>query len=483
MSDRLDRLLHKASVLVIEDSESLRALYLAFLRDEPWQTTALGSAAEAAAHIEAELPTLVVLDLQLPDADDLEFLRLLREQVPAMGVIVATGHGSVQLAVEALRLGALDFLEKPVSRDRLVRTVRIALERLVLEQQVETLLQSERREGFHGFIGRSLTMQAVYRTITAAAPSKATVFVTGESGTGKEVCARAIHAESPRRDRPFVALNCAAIPRELIESELFGHQKGAFTGAQQAREGAAEQADGGTLFLDEIGEMSLDLQSKLLRFLQTGMVKRLGATGERQVDVRFLCATNRDPWAEVQAGRFREDLYFRLHVIPLHLPPLRERDDDVLQLADAFLARFGKEEGKHFEGYDDEAREAMLRHPWPGNVRELENVIRQAVVLNRGGVIGAVQLALDPRRWSRLAGAPADVASASAGGASVVAAAIGAQLPAGGTMQTIEPLAAVERRVIEHAIAVCRGNIPEAARKLEVAPSTLYRKLAQWAQG
>jgi two-component system repressor protein LuxO len=327
-------------------------------------------------------------------------------------------------------------------------------------------------------------MQAVYRTIAAAAPSKATVFVTGESGTGKEVCARAIHAESPRRDRPFVALNCAAIPRELIESELFGHQKGAFTGAQQAREGAAEQADGGTLFLDEIGEMSLDLQSKLLRFLQTGMVKRLGATAERQVDVRFLCATNRDPWAEVQAGRFREDLYFRLHVIPLHLPPLRERDDDVLRLADAFLARFASEEGKRFDGFDEAAREAMLGHPWPGNVRELENVIRQAVVLNRGGVIGATQLALDPRRWSRLAATPSDRpggSAAEAGSAPMLAAA--STSPAGVTTTAIEPLAVVERRVIEQAIAACRGNVPEAARKLEVAPSTLYRKLAQWSQG
>ena len=476
MNDRLTQRLRQARVLVVEDSISLRQLYLAYQREEPWQTVGVGSAAEAAAHIEAEAPTLVVLDLQLPDSDDLEFLRLLREQLPAMGVIVATGHGSVQLAVEALRLGALDFLEKPVSRDRLVRTIRIALERLVLEHQVEALLQSEHRSSFHGFIGASVSMQVVYRTITAAAQSKATVFITGESGTGKEVCARAIHAQSPRRDGPFVALNCAAIPRDLIESELFGHQKGAFTGAQQAREGAAEQADGGTLFLDEIGEMSLELQSKLLRFLQTGMVKRLGATSERQVDVRFLCATNRDPWAEVQAGRFREDLYFRLHVIPLHLPPLRERDDDVLRLAETFLERFGREEDKRFDGFDDGARDAMLKHPWPGNVRELENVIRQAVVLNRGGVIGAAQLALDPRRWSRLAAAspaPAETAAAPVAVAGSGSAAVTA----------IEPLALVERRAIEQAIAACRGNIPEAARMLEVAPSTIYRKIAQWSQG
>lgn len=469
MSDRMASLLAQASVLVVEDSESLRALYLAYLRDQPWRTRGVGSAADAIASIEESPPTLVLLDLQLPDADELELLTALREQAPEIGVVVATGHGSVDLAVEALRLGAIDFLEKPLSKDRLIQTLRIALERLVLEQQVQTLLQSETRERFHGFIGKSLAMQAVYRTVTAAAPSKATVFITGESGTGKEVCARAIHAESPRRDGPFVALNCAAIPRELIESELFGHQKGAFTGAQQAREGAAEQAHGGTLFLDEIGEMNLDLQSKLLRFLQTGVVKRLGANQERQVDVRFLCATNRDPWAEVQAGRFREDLYFRLHVIPLHLPPLREREDDVLLLAEQFLQRYATEEGKRFRGYSEEARALLLRHPWPGNVRELENVVRHAVVMNAGGEIQPSQLALESRQALRLQAAPAAVTGAPEPGVAGVA--LG---------NTIEPLAVVERRVIEHAIALCKGNIPEAARRLEVAPSTLYRKLGQW---
>ncbi len=463
----MQTLLAQASVLVVEDSESLRSLYLAYLRQQPWRSSGVGSAMEAAAAIEADPPTLVLLDLQLPDADELEFLRLLRSQAPQIGVVVATGHGSVDLAVDALRLGASDFLEKPVNKDRLIQTLRNALERLVLERQVTQLLQTEHRERFHGFIGRSLAMQAVYRTIVAAAPSRATVFITGESGTGKEVTARAIHAESPRRSGPFVALNCAAIPRDLMESELFGHQKGAFTGAQQAREGAAEQADGGTLFLDEIGEMNLELQSKLLRFLQTGEVKRLGANQERRVDVRFLCATNRDPWAEVQAGRFREDLYFRLHVIPLHLPPLREREEDVVLLAEEFLARFAAEEGRRFSGFSAAAREALLRHPWPGNVRELENVVRQVVVLNNGGEIDADRLLLDSRRWSREmqqpATAPLDAQRASAG--------------------PIEPLALTERRAIENAITLCRGNVPEAARRLEVAPSTLYRKLAQWSDG
>ena len=466
MSERLNALLARASVLVVEDSDSLRALYLAYLREQPWRTRGVGSAADAVASIADSVPTLVLLDLQLPDAEDLELLTALREQAPDIGVVVATGHGSVDLALEATRMGAIDFLEKPLSKDRLIQTVRNALERLLLEQQVETLLRSEVLDQFHGFLGRSLAMQAVYRTITAAASSKATVFISGESGTGKEVCARAVHAESPRRNGPFVALNCAAIPRDLIESELFGHQKGAFTGAQQAREGAAEQAHGGTLFLDEIGEMNLDVQAKLLRFLQTGVVKRLGANLERQVDVRFLCATNRDPWGEVQSGRFREDLYFRLHVIPIHLPPLREREDDVLLLAERFLHRFAAEEGRKFKGFTEEARGMLAHHAWPGNVRELENVIRHAVVMNPGGEIGPSQLSL-------LSRPPAARAASAAAGGSAPADPV--------ALVTIEPLATVERRVIEQAIALCKGNIPEAARKLEVAPSTIYRRLAQWA--
>ena len=482
MTERLRALLSAATVLIVEDSESLRKLYRAYLREQPWQTDSVGSAAEAIAAIAEATPTLVLLDLQLPDANDLELLTTLREQAPEIGVVVATGHGSVDLAVDAIRLGAIDFLEKPVSKDRLIHTLRNALERLMLQQQVDTLLSAETRERFHGFIGKSLAMQAVYRTITAAANSKATVFITGESGTGKEVSARAIHAESQRRDGPFVPLNCAAIPRDLIESELFGHQKGAFTGAQQAREGAAEQAHGGTLFLDEIGEMNLDLQSKLLRFLQTGVVKRLGANQERQVDVRFLCATNRDPWAEVQAGRFREDLYFRLHVIPLHLPPLREREDDVLLLADELLQRFAREEGKRFSGFTPDARGAMLRHAWPGNVRELENAIRYAIVLNAGGEIGTAQLRLEARQNSRgvtFANAPAALPVPVAPVTAMPAAAVVVDSSA----TLIEPLAVVERRVIEHAIAVCKGNIPEASRKLDVAPSAIYRKLAQWGLG
>ncbi len=241
------------------------------------------------------------------------------------------------------------------------------------------------KEGrFCGLIGASLPMRAVYNVIESAASSRATVFITGESGTGKELCAQAIHQLSPRRDGPFVAINCGAIPRELMESEMFGHVRGAFTGAVGSREGAIARAKGGTLFLDEICEMDLSLQVKLLRVIQSGEFQKVGGSETERADVRYVCATNRDPWSEVQAGRFREDLYYRLHVVPCAMPPLRERDDDVLLLARHFLALYAKEEGKAFTDFDEGAVRALRRYPWPGNIRELQNVLRNTVLFNQG---------------------------------------------------------------------------------------------------
>ena len=299
--------------------------------------------------------------------------------------------------------------------------------------------------------------------LESAAASKATVFITGESGTGKEVCAETLHKLSPRHDKPLVVLNCAAIPRDLIESEIFGHIKGAFTGAVGDRVGAAERADGGTLFLDEICEMELDLQSKLLRFIQTGCFQRVGSSKQQQVDVRFVCATNRDPFAEVQAGRFREDLYYRLHVIPVVLPPLRERGEDVLQIARAFLRQFAAEEGKSFIGFSRECELILLDYAWPGNVRQLQNVIRNIVVLHEAELVQPAMLPsplnqLIPQRQPEMA----PVVSAN------------------GDSVTIRPMWLVEKEVIEQAIASCGGNIPQAANLLELSPSTIYRKRLAW---
>ncbi|SDH78060.1 two-component system, repressor protein LuxO, partial [Vibrio xiamenensis] len=315
---------------------------------------------------------------------------------------------------------------------------------------------------YQGFIGSSHTMQAVYRTIDSAASSKASIFITGESGTGKEVCAEAVHAASKRGDKPFIAINCAAIPKDLIESELFGHVKGAFTGAATDRQGAAELADGGTLFLDELCEMDLDLQTKLLRFIQTGTFQKVGSSKMKSVDVRFVCATNRDPWKEVQEGRFREDLYYRLYVIPLHLPPLRERGEDVTEIAYSLLGFMSKEEGKDFVRLSPEVVERFIHYEWPGNVRQLQNVLRNVVVLNNGKDITLDMLPppLNKPHEREIRVPVLEKESFS--------------------VHDIFPLWMTEKHAIEQAIKACEGNIPKAAGYLDVSPSTIYRKLQAW---
>jgi two-component system repressor protein LuxO len=337
-----------------------------------------------------------------------------------------------------------------------------------LTDLVDSITEDFQRERYCGFIGGSLKMQTVYRIIDSAAPSNATVFITGESGTGKEVCAEAIHSRSPRRDGPFIALNCGAIPRELMESEIFGHVKGAFTGAARERVGAAGQADGGTLFLDEIAEMDLDLQTKLLRFVQTGTFQKVGGTRLERVDVRFVCATNRDPLKEVAEGRFREDLYYRLHVIPIPLPSLRERSEDILLLARHFLTKFAGEETKGFRDMDADVEAVFLGYDWPGNVRQLQNVIRNMVVLHNGERLTAEMLppplnALSQNATTRAV--PTPVARAEA-------------VPSGSG--PLKPLWLVEKEAIERAIDHCGGNVPRAAALLEVSPSTIYRKRQAW---
>ncbi|HEX3862183.1 MAG TPA: sigma-54 dependent transcriptional regulator [Stellaceae bacterium] len=451
----------KARLLLVEDTPSIVRLYHEVLKKLDVELLDASTGAQALAQLGEAAPDIVLLDLELPDANGVEILRTIRQRGWPCAVIVVTAHGSVKIAVEAMREGAYDFIVKPFAPDRLTVTVRNALER----RRLETLAAASdiaRNGRFCGLLGASLPMRAVYNVIENTAKSRATVFITGESGTGKELCAQAIHQLSPRCNGPFVAVNCGAIPRDLMESEMFGHVKGAFTGAATMREGAIAQARGGTLFLDEIGEMDPSLQVKLLRVLQSGEYTKVGGSEVEHADLRYVCATNRDPWAEVQAGRFREDLYYRLHVVPCAMPPLRERDSDILLLARHFLALYAAEEGKSFTQFDAAAAEMLRCYGWPGNIRELQNLLRNVVLFNGGPVVTATMLP------------PLELAAAPAMSSRPAARATPAP-PA-----TVQPLWQVEKIAIEAALAACGGNVPRAAALLEVNPSTIYRRKAEW---
>ncbi len=450
-------------------------------RGAPRDVVRAGSDSEATRGQANHAAETMVLDLDLSDTNGMKLLEQISARRGPTSVLVLTGDMSPEAAVAALRRGALDDLAKPEDTGRAKVSLRNAIE----PRRSGTLVTSrrDRSEGdrFCGFIGSSPAMQAVYRTIEAAAASKATVFITGDSGTGKELCAEAIHELSPRRDKPFVVFNCATVPRELMESEMFGHVKGAFTGAVSDREGSAARAHGGTLFLDELCEMPLELQTKLLRFVQSGKFQKVGSSRTERVDVRFVCATNRDPWKEVEAGRFREDLYYRMHVIPIALPPLRERGDDVLKIAQRFLREYAREERKSFVGFAPETGAVLAAYGWPGNVRQLQNVIRQIIVLNEGEIVtpkmlppplGAVRKTLGstpPCRPAAVEGpTPSPPSPLSSGAPQAVAG-------------TARPLWMVERDAINHAIGQCNGNVARAAELLGISPSTVYRKRQAWA--
>lgn len=447
-----------ATVLVIEDTSSLQMIYRATLGKAGYQVRIAATAAAGLALFREAVPDVVLLDLQLPDRDGLTLMRDFLALHPDTRVIVVTAHGSVNLAVQAMRAGAHDFLVKPVEEARLLQAVAAA--RQVHMAQLPTRVAMPAGPD-SGLIGRSAVMTGIDAKIAAVARSMATVFLTGESGTGKELAALAVHARSSRAGGPFIALNCGAIPQEMLESEVFGHVKGSFAGAVSDKPGATLAADGGTLFLDEICEMALPLQTRFLRFLQTATVQPVGATRPRKVDVRIICATSQNPMDAVRHGQFREDLFYRLHVVPLHMPPLRDRGDDVVEIAEAALARFAAEEGKVFAGLAPETVTLLRRHPWPGNIRQLLNVIRNVVVLNEGGSVTPAMLPDDITRTEVQAEATV-------------------QAPTDEFLGLT--LADIERRVITATIARYGGSVPAAARALDVAPSTLYRKLDAWSK-
>ena len=459
------------SILLIEDTPSLQLIYSTVLQGAGHKTRVATSADEGLAAFTAAPAGVVLLDLGLPDRDGLALMQEILGQKPETRIIVITANGSINKAVEAMRAGAHEFLVKPFDEGRLLAAVRNALDQPGLPRPPFTAPTAPGAQvrAPRPFLGSSEVMERIHSKITSVASSMATVFITGESGTGKELCALAVHGSSSRGKGPFIALNCGAIPHDLLESEVFGHVKGSFTGAVSDRPGAATAADGGTLFLDEICEMALALQTKLLRFLQTSTVLPVGATKPQKVNVRIVCATNRDPLDAVRRGQFREDLYYRLFVVPIHMPPLRDRGNDVIEIAESALQQFAAEEGRAFDGLSREVADLFRRLPWPGNVRQVLNVIRNVVVLNEGGVVTPAML-------------PEDLASASEVRPLQPAAPLADAEDLGLDSLLGRPLAEVERIIVTATLARHGGSVPKAARVLDLSPSTLYRKLEGWAR-
>ncbi|HDY8157663.1 TPA: sigma-54-dependent Fis family transcriptional regulator [Vibrio vulnificus] len=490
----------RAKVLLVEDSTSLAILYKQYVKDEPYDIFHVETGRDAIQFIERNTPQLVILDLKLPDMSGEDVLDWINQNDIPTAVIIATAHGSVDIAVSLMNKGAEDFLEKPIKADRLKTSIAVHLKRAKLEHLVENMQSRFDRPRYHGFIGACLPMQAVYKTIDSVAPTTASVFINGESGTGKEVCAEAIHKQSLRKEQPFIAINCGAIPRDLMESEIFGHLKGAFTGATTDRKGAAMLANGGTLFLDELCEMELEMQKKLLRFLQTGTLTPLGGSKEVKVDVRIICATNRDPLKEVEEGRFREDLYYRVHVVPIEMPPLRERGNDIVELANHFLKTYAKEDGKKFNSISKEAQSILKKYNWPGNVRQLQNIIRNIVVLNDDNQLNVEHLPAQLTTKPQTVKEPAKLSTPPQPTQAVIHEmhnghealnhhSLETQTSKANPLAhnafhhsdgSIRPMWQIEREAIQNAIAFCDGNVISAAVMLELSPSTVYRKKQAW---
>ncbi len=454
-------------VLIVDDEAPNRESLGKIFEREGWRVALASSGPAALDALRREHVAVVVTDLMMPGMGGDELLRAVKTVSPDSEVVLMTAYGTVETAVAAMKDGAYDFLTKPVKRHAIVKSVRQALERgaLVAENRaLKARLAELSPGGPGGLIGDAPSFRAVLETLRQAAPTEATVLLVGESGTGKELAARLLHDLSARAAGPFVPINCAAIPEGLLESELFGHEKGAFTGAVSRKEGRFERAGRGTLFLDEVGDIPLGVQVKLLRFLQDGVLERVGGTEPIRVDARVVSATNKDLAAEVRAGRFREDLFYRLDVVALRLPPLRERREDVPLLASAFLRRFAEKNGKAVSGFTPAALVALERYAWPGNVRELQHAVERAVILTRGEAIDLGDL-------------PEAVRAAAGPGAAAPGASTTLTVPLG------TPLEEVERIVIRETLRQTRGDKNLAAQILGIAARTIYRKLDRDEEG
>jgi len=446
-------------VLVVDDEENLRVVLRTLLRRHGYEVETASSGEEALGMVDSFGPDVVLTDVRMPKMGGLDLLSTLKAKGNEATVIVMSAYGNMDLALDAMKAGAYDYVQKPFKPDEVVLALRKAEERELLRRENRALKDEIRKEHrFEDILAKSARMQEIFRTITKIAEYKTTVLVTGESGVGKELVARAIHRRSTRRGGPFVAVNCGAIPENLLESELFGHKKGAFTDAVHDRRGLFEEATNGTLFLDEIGELPLGLQVKLLRVLEDEKIRRVGETRDLQVDVRIITATHRDLQNETKAGRFREDLFYRLNVLPIHCPPLRERRDDIPLLIDHFVARNNSRLGTSIRGLDTETRRLLYEYAWPGNVRELENTIERAMVLAEGEQIIAADL---PERI-REARDPVQVQLAS------------------GELSVKKTTRIIEEILIRRALQKTKGNRTRAAEVLEISHRALLYKIKDY---
>ena len=450
----------KPRVLIVDDERSMCEMLETDLKLRDFDVQWFTSAEDGFRVVLEQSIDTVLTDLKMPGIDGLEFCRRIVENRPDIPVVVMTAFGSLETAVAAIRAGAYDFVTKPIEMDLLAMTLGRAIGHRELQEQVKVLSQAaDRATRFEDLIGASPAMQKLYDQLARIADTETSILITGESGTGKELVARSLHARSRRYEKPFVPVNCAALPDTLLESELFGHAKGAFTDARSDRKGLFAQAEGGTLFLDEIGEMPLAMQPKLLRALEESKVRPVGSDQEVPFDVRIVTATNRDLETAIEESRFREDLFFRINVIQLDMPPLRSRGTDVLLLAQHYLEAFAERAGKEVEGLSDAVAERLLNYSWPGNVRELRNVVERAVALTRYSKLAVEDLPEKVREYRS------------------------SQVFIGGEDPSeLVPIEEVERRYIEHVLQAVDGNKTMAARILGLDRKTLYRKLQQRAQ-
>jgi two-component system response regulator AtoC len=465
-----------STVLIVDDERTLARAVKAFLAEAGYDAEVAGDAERALELVESLRPDVVFADVRLPGMSGIELLRRIREFDPAIPVIIMTAHGTIEGAVEAVKLGAFDYMKKPVDLEELKLLADRARENTLLKQELSYYRRRAADEvPFAGILGRSPTMRAVLDQVRqiAALDETPPVLITGETGTGKGLVARSLHSSGPRAAKPFIDVNCTALPANLMEAELFGYERGAFTDAKESKIGLFEAAEGGFLFLDEVGDLEPSLQGKLLRAIEERTVRRVGGIRDRKIDVRILAATNRDLESEVQRNRFRSDLYFRLAVILLHLPPLRERGDDVLLLADHFLRRFSVKYGKDVDRIDARARDVLLAYPWPGNVRELSHVIERAVLWSRGATLNVDQLSVASP--TRVGGNGLDQAEPL-----VQSPRQGDGVAAARAQPEASDLTQVERSMIERAMREAGGNQTRAAQRLGISRDTLRYRLKKF---